>query len=269
MGILNITPDSFSDGGLYYGNVATAVAQAEQMVKDGADIVDIGGESTRPGSEAVSVEEELKRVLPVILGIRKKLGKKILISIDTNKAPVAEAALAAGANIVNSLGGFTFDPVLVGVVAKFGCPIIIYHIKGTPRTMQTGEIVYKNVVKEINSWFKEQIVIGRKHKIKPEQFILDPGIGFGKSVEHNLAIIKNCRAFTKFKLPILIGPSRKSHLGKILQEVLHLENTPAPIERVEAGLAEVAVAVLAGANIVRTHDVAPTKKFLAVLDRLK
>jgi len=268
MGILNITPDSFSDGGMYY-QTNSAVKRALEMVKEGADIIDIGGESTRPGSLPVSAQEEKNRVLPVIKGIRKKLGKNLLISIDTNKAEVAQAALDAGANMVNSLGGFTFEPALAKVVAKAHCPIILYHIKGEPRTMQSGKISYKDIIREIKTFFKEQINFGMKQGIKKESFILDPGIGFGKTVEHNLKLVKNFKSFTDFKLPTLIGVSRKSHLGKILQNKLKLKDLPLPSERIEAGLAEVAIAVLSGAKIIRTHDVYQTKKFLTVLDLLK
>ena len=268
VGTLNITPDSFYDGGLYFNNVKNAVKQASLMVKAGADIIDIGGESTRPGALPVDAEEELRRVLPVIKKIRQKLGKKIIISIDTNKAEVAGVALRAGAGMVNSLGGLTFDKSLAKVVAEKKVPVVIYHIKGEPRTMQKGKIKYKNVIGEINKFFGEQIKIGQKFGIKKEQFILDPGIGFGKSVEHNLTIIKKFKAFTKWKLPLMVGVSRKSHLGLILQNKLNLKKVPPPGERLEAGLAETAVAVLNGADMVRTHDVAETKKFLAILDEL-
>lgn len=268
MGVLNITPDSFSDGGLYFQQ-KDAVQRTRQMVDEGADIIDVGGESTRPGSLSVSAQEEMNRVLPVIKNIREKFGNTILISVDTNKAVVAEAAVAAGADMVNSLGGFTFDPALANVVVNTGCPIILYHIKGEPRTMQQGDIKYGNVIREINTFFKKQIDFGMKQGIKREQFILDPGIGFGKTIEDNLKIIKHYKTFTKFKMPTLLGVSRKSHLGKILQTELKLKDVPAPTERLEAGLAEVAVAVLHGARIIRTHDVIQTKKFLAVLDLLK
>lgn len=268
MGILNVTPDSFSDGGLYE-TPELALAKTETMLREGADIIDIGGESTRPGALAVSVAEETLRVIPVILAIRRKFGDKILISIDTNKSEVAHAALKAGANIVNSLGGFLFDPMMANVIAKAQCPIIIYHIKGEPRTMQKGTIKYKNIIGDINTFFKQQIATGIKAGIKREQFILDPGIGFGKSVEHNLAIVKNFKAFAKWKLPLLIGASRKSHLARVLQDTLDLPKLPEPDERIEAGLAEVAIAVLGGATIVRTHDVFATKKFLTLLDKIK
>ena len=268
MGILNVTPDSFSDGGLYF-SVDKAFKQASIMIKNGADIIDIGGESTRPGSLSVSVEEEMRRVLPVIKKIRQRFGKKIIISIDTNKAEVAEAATLAGASMVNSLGGFTFDKSLAKIVAEYNVPIVIYHIKGEPRTMQSGKIKYKNIISEINQFFKKQIAIGQKFGVKKSQYILDPGIGFGKSVEHNLTIIKKFNDFTKWKLPLLVGVSRKSHLGVILQNKLNLKEISLPLDRLEAGLAEIAIAVLNGASIVRTHDVLQTKKFLALLDELR
>jgi dihydropteroate synthase len=238
------------------------------MLEEGAAIIDIGGESTRPGSEAVSVEEEIRRVIPVIQAIKKELGE-VTLSIDTWKHEVAEAALEAGCSIVNSLGGFSFDLKLAEVVAKHHCRIMLYHIKGTPKTMQQGQIHYDDVIKEISEFFAEQIAIGEKHGIQKDRYILDPGIGFGKSVEQNVEIIKRLGEFGSFALPIAIGVSRKSHLGMILQSELNLEQAPAPTERLEAGLAETAVAVLNGASIVRTHDVKETKKFLAVLERFK
>ncbi len=269
MGILNVTPDSFSDGGLYFNNIVNALKQAGRMIKDGADIIDIGGESTRPGSLPVSVDEEIRRVLPVIKRVRQKLGKDVIISIDTSKAKVAEMAIKAGANMVNSLGGFTSGVELAKVVADKKVPVVLYHIKGEPRTMQSGEIKYKNVIKEINTFFEKQMAIGRSYSIKKEQYILDPGIGFGKRIGHNLTIIKEFKKFTKWKMPLLVSISRKSHLGLILQNKLNLKKIPSPEERLEAGLAEVAVAVLNGASIVRTHDVLQTKYFLTILDELR
>jgi len=268
MGILNVTPDSFSDGGLYL-DTKKAFDRAKQMLVEGADIIDIGGESTRPGSKSVSSERQIKRIVPVIEMIRKKLGTKIYISVDTNIASVAEAGLNAGANMVNSLGGFTIDPAMAKVVVSRKCPIVVYHIKGKPETMQKGKVKYKNVVVEINDFFKQQIEVGIRYGAKKSQFILDPGIGFGKLTEQNIAIIEKISYFKKWKLPLLIGVSRKSHLGEILRQGLNLAVTPKPEERVEAGLAEVSVAVLNGAKIVRTHDILATKKFLAILDRFK
>ncbi len=239
------------------------------MIQEGADIIDIGGESTSPGSEPVSISEELQRVIPVIQMLRKYLGNNINLSIDTNKATVAEKALQAKADMVNSLGGFMFDKQLIAMVAKFQCPIVIYHIQGKPKTMQEGKVAYGDVVKDIGAFFEEQVRIGATKGIKREQFILDPGIGFGKTVDQNIGIVKRLREFQTLNLPILIGVSRKSHLGIMLQTELKLTNTPSPTEKLEASLAETAVAVLNGANIVRTHDVKQTKKFLSILDKFK
>jgi dihydropteroate synthase len=269
MGILNVTPDSFSDGGLYFDDVAKAVARVEQMIEEGADIIDIGGESTRPGSASISSEEELKRIIPIISAASNRFGDKIMLSVDTYKSSVAREALREGAGMINSLGGFTFDDALADVVAATGCPIVIYHIKGEPRTMQAGAIVYSDVIDEIAAFFQKQIDFGLSRGMKREQFILDPGIGFGKTLEHNLEIIKRLREFQTLDLPLLIGVSRKSHLGKLLQQRLGLPQMPVASERLEASLAETAVAVLNGASIVRTHDVLPTVKFLTVLDALK
>jgi dihydropteroate synthase len=268
MGIINVTPDSFSDGGLYFDDIAKAVARVEQMIEEGADIIDIGGESTRPGSTTISQEEELKRIIPIINAVSNKLGDKVMLSVDTYKSSVAKEALQAGANMVNSLGGFMFDNKLADVVAEFDCPIVIYHIKGEPRTVQES-IVYKDIIDEIVVFFQKQIYFGLSKGMKREQFILDPGIGFGKALEHNVEIIKRLHEFEKLKLPLLVGVSRKGHLGKLLQQRLGLAQMPGASERLEASLAETAVAVLKGASIVRTHDVLPTVKFLAILDAIK
>ncbi len=269
MGILNVTPDSFSDGGLYFDDVAKSVARVEQMIEEGADIIDIGGESTRPGSTSISPEEELKRIMPIISAVRNKPGDKVMLSVDTYKSFVAREVLQAGADMINSLGGFTFDNTLADVVAATGCPIVIYHIKGEPRTMQTGAIEYRDIIDDIAVFFQKEIYFGLSRGMKREQFILDPGIGFGKTLEHNLEIIKRLHEFQTLDLPLLIGVSRKSHLSKLLQQRLGLPHMPGASERLEASLAETAVAVLNGASIVRTHDVLPTVKFLTVLDAIK
>jgi dihydropteroate synthase len=265
MGVLNVTPDSFSDGGVFSSS-KKAVARAEQMLDKGADIIDIGGESTRPGSEFVSEEEELGRVVPVISQIRKELGKEVLVSIDTYKSNVARYALESGANMVNSLGGFFFDKKMADVAAEFEAPILIYHIKGKPKDMQKNP-VYKDVIHDIKKFFKDQIQFGLSKGLKRSQFFIDPGIGFGKTVSQNLEIIKRLDEFKSLELPICIGVSRKSHLGLVLQEDLDLKNVSAS-ERLEASLAETAAAVINGAKIVRTHDVLETKKFLTVLDKV-
>lgn len=266
MGIVNITPDSFSDGGLY-NNVEGAVKHTEAMLAEGADIIDIGGESTRPGSKKVSAKEEKERVIPVISAIRKQLGRDFLISIDTNKAEVADAALFAGADFINSLGGFLFDEHLADIAGKYNCKVVIYHIKGIPETMQRGEIIYDDVIQEISDFFEKQISLAEKHGLKRDRLILDPGIGFGKTVEQNVEIIRRLGAFKKFNLPILIGVSRKSHLGSLLAKELGKDFPP--LERLEGALAETAAAILNGAQIIRTHDILQTKKFITVMDEIK
>jgi dihydropteroate synthase len=264
MGTLNITPDSFSDGGEYYKNISKAVLRTKKMLDEGASFIDIGGESTRPGSEKISAGEELKRVIPVIKNIKKHI-PNVKLSIDTWKHEVAKEALKNGCTVVNSLGGFLFDKKLAEIIAETKCSIIVYHIKGKPKTMQKGQINYTDVVKEISAFFGEQIEFGEKNGIKKDKFILDPGIGFGKTVEQNLEIIMRLKEFQKFKLPMAIGVSRKSHLGKILRKEIRLETSPT--ERLEASLAETAIAVQNGADIIRTHDILQTKKFLTVLEK--
>jgi len=268
VGTLNVTPDSFYDGGKYL-DTDKAIARIDELLKQGVDIVDIGGESTRPGSVPVSAEEESARVIPVIKAAREKFGSVSVISIDTYKSAVAAEALKAGADIINSLGGVSLDPAMADAVAESGCPIVIYHIRGNPRTMQEGAIVYEDVIADIKKFFEEQVALLVKHGAKKEQCILDPGIGFGKTVEQNLEIIRRLAEFKTLGLPIMIGVSRKSHLGMILKDALHLSEPAPPEERLEASLAETAVAVLNGADMVRTHDVWETRKFLAVIDAMR
>jgi dihydropteroate synthase len=269
MGILNITPDSFSDGGDYYNNAGRALERVKKMYEEGADIIDIGGESSRPGSEQVSEEEELSRVIPVIEAIRNEFGEKVFLSIDTYKAIVAREALLKGVDMINSLGGFVFDRDMASVAAEFGCQVVLYHINGEPKTMQRGEIYYGDVIGDISDFFMKQIAFGLRSGMRREQFILDPGIGFGKTVEQNVEIIRRLNEFAALELPLAIGVSRKSHLGELLKQDLQLAKLPETSQRLEAGLAETAIAVLNGAAIVRTHDVAQTKRFLSVLDLFK
>lgn len=268
VGILNVTPDSFSDGGLYYDDIDKAVGHAQQMLTEGADIIDIGGESSRPGAEQVSTDEELRRVITVLRPLRKHIGDRVIISIDTYKSSVAEQAIVNSADMINSLGGFTFDPKLAEIISKHKCPVVLYHIKGIPKTMQKGTILYRDVVKDITQFFQEQIDFGISKGIKREQFLIDPGIGFGKTPEQNLEIIKRLGEFQNMKLPIVIGVSRKQHLGTVLQKELGLKEIPSTLERIEGALAETAVAIQNGAHIIRTHDVLQTKKFVTILDRL-
>ncbi len=269
MGILNVTPDSFSDGGIYYKDIDKAIERASQMLEEGADIIDIGGESTRPGSKPVTLEEEMERVIPLIKVLREELGKNFLISIDTYKSQVAQAALDEGADIINDISGMTFDINMAKVVAKNDCPIIINHIKGRPENMQSEEIYYDDVVQEIADFFENQINYGMKHGIRKDRFILDPGIGFGKRVEHNIEIIKRLDEFKILGFPLLIGISRKSFIGIILKNLLGKEHFPPPEDRVVGSLAATSIAVLNGANIIRTHDVKETVEFLTVLDTIR
>lgn len=258
MGILNVTPDSFSDGGLFY-EPERAVEHALKMIEDGADIIDIGGESTRPGSEPVSEEEEIKRVVPVIKKLSRQI--KVPISIDTYKSRVARASLEAGASIVNDISGLRFDPEMKKVVAEYKVPVVIMHIKGTPKTMQINP-VYEALIPEIMDYLREGIMIAKEAGIPEELIIIDPGIGFGKTFEHNLEIINNLREFTYLERPILIGPSRKAFIGKILGDV-------PPMMRLEGTLGAVAISAYNGADIVRVHDVKQTVKVLKIVDAIK
>ncbi|MCX7793299.1 MAG: dihydropteroate synthase [Thermodesulfovibrionales bacterium] len=258
MGILNVTPDSFSDGGLF-SDPERAVEHALRMVEDGADIIDIGGESTRPGSEPVSAAEEIKRVVPVIKRLVAQV--KVPVSIDTYKSLVARAALDAGASMVNDISGLRFDPEMKNIVAEYRVPVIIMHIKGIPKTMQLNP-TYDALIPEIMDYLREGIIIAREAGISEELIIIDPGIGFGKTFEHNLEIINRLREFTYLEKPILIGPSRKAFIGKLLGDV-------PPLMRLEGTLGAVAIAAYNGANIVRVHDVKETVKLLKVVDGIK
>jgi dihydropteroate synthase len=244
MGILNVTPDSFYDGGRY-AQVEAAVQRAVQMAEEGADVIDVGGESTRPGSQPVPEEEELRRVLPVIEAVRERVD--VPISIDTTKSHVAERALQAGACMVNDISGLGFDPRMAAVVAHYGALCCVVHIQGTPQTMQQNP-QYEDVVRDISRYFEERLARAQQAGIPRENIWLDPGIGFGKTVEHNLEILRRLREFTAFGLPILIGTSRKSFIGRILGGL-------PPEERLEGTAATVVIAIMNGANAVRVHDV--------------
>jgi dihydropteroate synthase len=270
MGILNTTPDSFSDGGLYYKeneiSISAALERVKMMLSEGADIIDIGGESTRPGSKTISVEDEISRTVPIIKAIRAELPNDIWISIDTNKKEVAEAAFTAGANMVNCLGGVSRNPKLLAFIKARDCPFVVYHSKGIPEFMQSGEIEYADLIGEIRAFFESEITACVKSCLHDPQILLDPGIGFGKTVEQNAEIIKRLNEFSDLNRPILLGVSRKSHLGVILKKQLCLTEIPGPLERIEASLAETAIGLHNGAHIIRTHDVGVTKKFIATLD---
>jgi dihydropteroate synthase len=255
VGVLNVTPDSFSDGGKFL-NPSAAVDHALRMVEEGADIIDVGGESTRPGSMPVSEEEEIRRVIPVIEALARRT--KAPISIDTYKANVAQRALEAGATIVNDISGLTFDPDMAGVVADHDASFILMHIKGTPRNMQENP-QYNDVVAEIKSFLEERCKYAVTLGIR--QLIIDPGIGFGKKLEHNLEILRRISEFSVLGYPILVGPSRKSFIGLIL-------NLPVE-ERLEGTAAAVAVSILNGAHLIRVHDVKAMKRVAMVVDAVK
>jgi dihydropteroate synthase len=258
MGILNITPDSFSDGGRHFDR-ATAIEQGLRMVEDGADIIDIGGESTRPGSESVSVDEELRRTIPVIEELAKRIS--VPLSIDTYKAEVAQKALESGASIINDISGLRFDPEMPKVVAKFNVPVVIMHIKGKPKDMQQNP-VYEAVIPEIMDYFRISIRLAKKFGIREDLMVLDPGIGFGKSFDHNLELLNNLEQLTLLEKPLLIGPSRKAFIGKILGEA-------AATERLEGTAAAVVVSIMKGANIIRVHDVKEMTKVARVVDAIE
>ena len=258
MGILNITPDSFSDGGLYFDKFS-AIDRANQMVEEGADIIDIGGESTRPGSEPISIEEELRRTIPVIEAIAGKI--KVPISIDTYKSEVAKAALDAGASMVNDISGLRFDPKMPEVVSEYKVPVVIMHIRGKPKDMQQYPN-YEALIPEIMDYFRMGIKIATQTGISEDKIIIDPGIGFGKTSEHNLEIINNLREFTPLEKPILIGPSKKAFIGKILGDA-------SATERLEGTAAAVSISIINGANIVRVHDVKEMGKVAKVADAVK
>ena len=258
MGVLNITLDSFSDGGLYFDK-SVAIKRAIQMVEDGADIIDIGGESTRPGSESITIDEELRRTIPVIEALTRE--SKVPISIDTYKSEVAMAALDSGASMVNDISGLRFDPKMSEVVSEYKVPVVIMHIKGRPKDMQQNP-VYEALVPEIMDYFRASISIAKQSDISDDKIIIDPGIGFGKTPEHNLTIINNLREFTSLEKPILIGPSRKAFIGKILGDV--------PVtDRLEGTAAAVAISIMNGANMIRVHDVKEMVKVAKIADAVK
>ncbi len=263
MGILNVTPDSFSDGGVFY-KASNAIARAQQMIKEGADIIDIGGESTRPFADPVSVEEEIRRVIPVITELSKNIS--VPISIDTAKAAVAKKAIEAGASIVNDVTAMEGDPEMASIVAEYGVPVIVMHMKGEPRTMQLDPH-YDNPVKEIYDYLEKIIKKAEKNNIRRSMIIIDPGIGFGKTIEHNFILHKGLEEFKKLDVPILIGSSRKAFIRKTLAGESKEEVSS---ELIEIGTqASVSASILNGAHIVRVHDVASTIATIKIIDAIK
>jgi dihydropteroate synthase len=256
MGVINVTPDSFSDPGDYLDK-DKAVEKGLELEKQGADILDIGGESTRPGSDPVSEQEELKRIIPVIEELRKRT--KLLISVDTTKARVAEEALAAGADIINDISAFRFDDRMPLLASETGAPVILMHMKGVPKSMQSHPY-YEDLYQEIRCFLEERIATATAYGIQREKIIIDPGIGFGKSTGHNLAIINNLHFLKDLDRPILLGISRKSFIGKIL-------NLP-PQDRSEGTIASAVLSVLKGAHILRVHDVERVKRAITVAEAI-
>lgn len=256
MGILNVTPDSFSDGNLF-NSFESAVEHGVMMAAEGADIIDIGGESSRPGSEPVPEEVEASRVLPVIEELAKRI--QIPISIDTYKASIAKKALEKGASIINDISALRWDPDMSPLIASKKVPVVLMHIKGTPKDMQINPH-YDHLMTEIISFFNERIEYAVKSGISNHQIIIDPGIGFGKSLDHNLEIIRHLKDLKPLNKPILIGTSRKSFIGKIL-------NLPVN-ERVEGTAATVAISIANGADIIRVHDVKEMARVARIADAI-
>lgn len=256
MGILNCTPDSFFDGGRY-ADPESAVARAGQMIAEGADFIDVGGESTRPGSEPVHPLEQIRRTIPVIRSIRERWDGPI--SIDTTRAEVATQALEAGANWINDISGLRDDPDLAPLAARTGAGMILMHMLGTPRDMQAAP-QYSDVVTEVAAFLKERVKECRRAGVAADRIVIDPGIGFGKNLEHNLALLHHTRRFVELGYPLLIGASRKSFIGRLLGDDR--------ADRLEGSLAVAAWTALQGASIIRVHDVGPTRRALTMWSAL-
>ena len=265
MGVLNVTPDSFSDGGKFF-TFDDAIAQGYKLFEDGADILDIGGESTRPFSNPVSEEEEILRVVPVIETLSKRI--PIPISIDTTKAGVAEQAIKAGASMINDISSLSFDPKMANVVADYGVPVILMHMLGNPKTMQI-EPFYDDIIGEIKTFLENAIDQAENKGISRLKIIIDPGIGFGKTVGHNLLLIQRLHEFKALKVPIMIGTSRKAFIRNILKDNAAQEINADSV-MVESGTqASVAAAILNGAHIIRVHDVGNTRVTVKIIDAIK
>lgn len=257
MGILNLTPDSFYDGGKFTAP-ADAVKHAEKMAEDGADIIDIGAESSRPGSDPISSDEEIERLKPILPILSKNLA--VPISVDTYKSSVAKWALDNGAAMINDISGFRFDTDMAKVVSEYKAPVVIMHTYGKPKTMQDNP-QYKSLLDDIIAYLKDGIKIGLEAGIGMDKIIVDPGIGFGKTLSHNLQILRGLSRLKGIGRPILIGPSRKSFIGKIL-------DLPAE-DRLEGTAAAVAIAIFNGADIVRVHDVKEMVRVVKIADAIK
>jgi dihydropteroate synthase len=264
MGVLNVTPDSFSDGGRFF-DPSAAVAQGERMAAAGADVIDVGGESTRPFSDPVPAEEEIRRVVPVVAELARRVD--VPISIDTTKAEVARRALAAGAAMVNDISGLELDPDLARAAADFGALLVLMHMRGEPRTMQVDPR-YDDLVGEIREHLSRAAERAQRMGVERSRLVVDPGLGFGKTAAHNLELIRRLPEFAVLELPLLVGPSRKSFIRRLVKPP-EVKDIPADLPVVETGTqAAVAAAVIGGAHIVRVHDVAATVATVKVVDAI-
>ena len=262
MGILNVTPDSFSDGGQLAG-ADEAVDHARRMIDDGADVIDVGPESTRPGSAPVSTDEQLRRAIPVIDALRQA-APDVPISIDTRDARVAKAALDAGADLVNDVSALRDDPAMADMAADAGAGVVLMHMRGTPKTMQSagGGPTYKDVVAEVREFLSQRVDYAVGCGVQRDRIIIDPGIGFGKTVEHNVLLLRNLPALAEQGVPVLVGASRKSFIGQIT-------GVARPADRLPGSLVFAALAGLAGAVMVRVHDVAETRQAVTVAQAIR
>ena len=256
MGVLNLTPDSFSDGG-FFNDPDKALSHCLKMINEGAHIIDIGGESTRPGSDPISIDKELDRTIPIIEKIRST--SNCVISIDSYKSIIVEAALKAGANIVNDISGLTFDNKMAKLLAKHNAPFILMHIKGRPKSMQQNPN-YNNLIKEILSFFRKQISTAKSAGIDTSNIILDPGLGFGKKIEHNFEIIRKLPQICAMGFPVLVGPSRKSFIGETLNLPIN--------QRIEGTMASITASIINGARIVRVHDIEEARRTVAITEKI-
>lgn len=256
MGVINVTPDSFSDGGEFF-DTSQAIQQGERLAAQGADLLDVGGESTRPFSEPIALEEELRRVIPVVSELVRRT--RIPISIDTCKAEVARAALDAGASLINDVSSLRFDPEIIKIAAASGAPLILMHMLGSPRTMQTAPH-YDSLLSEVISFLEERAQAACAGGVAREQIIVDPGIGFGKTVAHNLLLIKHLDALAVLGRPVLLGPSRKSFIGAVLDRKV-TEREPGTWGAVGAG-------IMKGAHILRVHEVAVCRQVADIVDAI-
>ncbi|HYM45182.1 MAG TPA: dihydropteroate synthase [Solirubrobacteraceae bacterium] len=264
MGVVNVTPDSFSDGGLFM-DAGAAIAHARGLVAEGADIIDVGGESTRPGAEPVSADEELRRVLPVLEGIAAGswTSARPRLSIDTSKAPVARAAIDAGAHVVNDVSALRADPAMVGLVVDSGVECCLMHMLSEPQTMQSDPR-YGDVVDEVKAFLEERLSFAVREGVREERIMLDPGIGFGKTVAHNLALLRRLGELTSLGRPLVVGTSRKSFIGRILADAAGEDEPVQAARRLPGTIATNVLALERGASVFRVHDVAPVRAALAI-----